>query len=379
MKSSAVARPGQLAMAPPKSSTTAPAEPVPPPKASAVAEPGQPALAPPKSSATAPAEPVPPPKASALTEPGQLPVAPPKSSTTAPAAEPVPPPKAVAVAEPGQLAVAPPKSSTTAPAEPVPQAKASAVAEPGQPADVAPPKPRAHGLPSASVLASSVIVNQSKELLSWMTMILYSGKDEDWFNNKDLAVPRCQEHILYEAWERMVQGTDGKFVFGEDCLADDLESFCQFVAETVPGLPSWERMTGDMLLDTQVDKEEDDQLASPPNKRQRPDEGSVAMRASSELSLAANSGSQLDFSMLHQDGKHIHTHVTHVYIYIHMIFVQLYHVRCVCVPSFSQLCPEDLSPAGCSANALATGSDPEPATEPSKGPVFGDLVCRDGA
>ena len=56
------------------------------------------------------------------------------------------------------------------------------------------------------------------------------------------------------------------------------------------------------------------------------------MRASSELSLAANSGSQLDFSMLHQDGKHIHTHVTHVYIYIHMIFVQLYHVRCVCVP-----------------------------------------------
>ena len=41
---------------------------------------------------------------------------------------------------------------------------------------------------------------------------------------------------------------------------------------------------------------------------------------------------------------------------------------CVCALS-SQLCPEDLSPAGCSANALATGSDPEPATEPSKGPV----------
>ena len=347
-------------MAPPKSSTTAPAEPVPPPKASAVAEPGQPALAPPKSSATAPAEPVPPPKASALTEPGQLPVAPPKSSTTAPAAEPVPPPKAVAVAEPGQLAVAPPKSSTTAPAEPVPQAKASAVAEPGQPADVAPPKPRAHGLPSASVLASSVIVNQSKELLSWMTMILYSGKDEDWFNNKDLAVPRCQEHILYEAWERMVQGTDGKFVFGEDCLADDLESFCQFVAETVPGLPSWERMTGDMLLDTQVDKEEDDQLASPPNKRQRPDEGSVAMRASSELSLAANSGSQLDFSMLHQDGKHIHTHVTHVYIYIHMIFVQLYHVRCVCVCLKLSIVPGGPQPSRlqceCFGNRLRSGA-----------------------
>eukprot|EP00439_Symbiodinium_sp_Y106_P048590 s3037_g6.t1 len=211
-------------------------------------------------------------------EPEQLaPVAPP---TAAPV--PVQPPKASAQAEPEQLA--PPESSTAAPV-PVQPPKAKALAEPEQLAPVAPPpksslpKPRPLGLPSATVLASSVIV-----LLSWLSKVLYSGKDEDWFDNKDLAGPRCQELILYEPWERMVQGSDSKWVFGADCLADDLESFCQCVSEN-------------------VDKEEDDQPASPPNKKQRPDE---------DLSL---------------------------------------------------------SPAGCSASALTRGSQLEPVTEPSKGPV----------
>ncbi|CAE7581449.1 unnamed protein product, partial [Symbiodinium necroappetens] len=80
-----------------------------------------------------------------------------------------------------------------------------------------------------------------------------------------------------------------------------------------------------MTDDTQVDQEADEP-ASPPNKKQRPDEVSAtATRTNSELSLAAKSGSNLDFSALHQD----------------------------------------LSPAGCSAKALAEGSE----LEPSSGPV----------
>ncbi|CAE7356110.1 unnamed protein product, partial [Symbiodinium microadriaticum] len=191
-----------------------------------------------------------------------------------------------------------------------------------------PPISRPPGMPSAAVLASPVILQQSMELLKWMMRILYSGKDEDWFENKDLAGPMCQEHILYEAWERGVAGPDGTFVLGEDCLADDLESFCTFVSENVPGLPSWETLTGEMLADTQLEKE-DEQPASPPNKKQRPDETSTVTRASTELSMTAKSGSNLDFSVLHQE----------------------------------------LSPAGCSANAVASGSDMETAVEPSKGPV----------
>ena len=169
-------------------------------------------------------------------------------------------------------------------------------------------------MPSAAVLASPVLLKQSMELLKWMMRILYSGKDEDWFENKDLAGPMCQEHILYEAWERGVAGPDGTFVLGEDCLADDLESFCTFVSENVPALPSWETLTGEMLADTQLEKE-DEQPASPPNKKQRPDEASTVTRASTELSLTAKSGSNLDFSMLHQDGKHVHTHHTYTHTY----------------------------------------------------------------
>ena len=241
-------------------------------------------------------------------EPEQLaPVAPP---TAAPV--PVQPPKASAQAEPEQLA--PPESSTAAPV-PVQPPKAKALAEPEQLAPLAPPpksslpKPRPLGLPSATVLASSVIV-----LLSWLSKVLYSGKDEDWFDNKDLAGPRCQELILYEPWERMVQGSDSKWVFGADCLADDLESFCQCVSENVPGIPSWRRCLATCLSTVRLTRRK---MISLPRLRTRSNVRTRCPwpRGQTVSFPRLRSQDPVFFSMLHQDGKNTHTH-----IYIHLLY-----------------------------------------------------------
>ena len=75
-----------------------------------------------------------------------------------------------------------------------------------------------------------------------------------------------------------------------------------------------ETMSGDMLVDSQVDKEEDDQPASPPNKKQRPDEVSVATRANSQLSPSAKSGSSLFFHAASGRKKYTHTYTYTYYI-----------------------------------------------------------------